>query len=1245
MEWSREQLEIINSRGKNLLVSAAAGAGKTTVMIERVLGLITKGAESTDIDRLLIVTFTRDAAANMREKLSVRLAALIDADPSDKNLIKQQMLLQNAKITTIDSFCNSVVKEFFYRIDIDPSFRIADNAEIALIRASVLDELLEKKYAEADEGFLCLVESYCGSKNDSALNTMVGKLAKAAYAQAWPFEWLNELEGDLSSDKEMSKLRPEWKDQIVQMCRLGLKAAAAGAAKAVRAASSEVGRLLSLQGADTKDDKLKKALLTLESEQQMILDILDENDYERLDMRLSNAQFGRLTINKEFSDEAKDEIKKARNSYKAAVKALVQKWFSKTEEEQAAACAGAAKPLLELIGLTKEYLISLLEKKKEKNVYEFSDISHFALEILAQKDENGECVPTEAALELRDRFHDIFIDEYQDSDSVQEQIAEIIAGKPGNSPFTFMVGDVKQSIYKFRMAKPELFINRSLKYEEDPSCGNLIRLGYNYRSSRAVIDSVNDVFRLCMHEDVGKVEYSPEVELVCAKNGAETDAGADITEIILVEQEEEREETAAGQTAEGTGSPAEASKAGDEAAGEDADGPDAPGNAANSEAEEYTASQLCAKAAAKRIRKLLDEGYPIAVKDGFRKCEYGDFAILLRSTNPAAECYREELEKLGIPAFADSGQGFLGSYEIGVVVNFLRLLDNPYQDIPLTSVLVSVIGGMTEDELVSIRIFTGLDIPFWQCLKKYAQNGPNQALSSKCEAFLNIYNDIRKMNMTRDIDKVISAIYEKTGFYLYCLALPSGQSRASNLELLLSYASQYEKGGSNGLFDFVGYIEEITKASNDLEEAVSSEAANAVRIMTIHKSKGLEFPVVILGDAAKQFNMQDRNPEVIISPDYGVAAKYTDLGSRIRYDTVRRTLSARKIELDTVGEELRLLYVAMTRAMQKLIIIGKRGKKGKNKGDWEDEAAAAAAKGRYSDAYTASSGSYMDLLYPAALLNKQDFTVCDNGTIDDGLNEAEARNRERKKGFLELSLRQADEDKEILKELEFRYTRDDGEVLPIKLSVSDIKHECMIEEGVLTPWSGETVRLGSGGAVLGDLYHKVMRFIPFGLSERDEVEAYLRSLTKGEDAKFTEAERQQLDPERFVLFLNSELCGRMRKAAETGKLWREQQFMLGMEACEIDPEKYLGKHELIPVQGVIDLFFEEEDGIVILDYKTDALPKDGISELVKRYHSQLELYAKAVSRILGKKVKEGILYSFTLNESIRVDSLDAARGV
>ena len=1250
VSWSEEQLAIIESRKKNLLVSAAAGAGKTTVMIERVIGLITA---DIDVDSLLIVTFTRDAAANMREKLSTRLSEMIEKDPGNKRLLRQQMLLQNAMITTIDSFCNSVVREFFYRTDIDPAFRIADNAEIALLRKRVMDELLEEEYSSADPDFMLLVESFCGIRNDDKISDLVDSLSKAAYAQAWPKEWLEELRADALEDIGKSELRPAWRARITQLAMRRLTEAAQLSSKAVTAAQNELNRIAGTATAK-EEEKIKKAADILISEAGMIDDLRRSSEYGKLRAKIETVSFDRLTLSL-FPDEIKDTIKNARDTYKDIItKKIRDKWFSDSEESMAQACSDAAAPMIALVGLTEKYLDKLAAQKKEKNVFEFSDISHFTLEILAGKDADGRIVPTEAALELRNRFHDIFIDEYQDSDAVQEQIAEIIAGAPGASPYTFMVGDVKQSIYKFRMAKPELFIDRAARYTENPADGELIRLGYNYRSSKEVIDSVNDVFRLCMHESFGKVEYDKGAELVKGLAGDSTGTGEDITEILIAR-----------------------------APGND----DPEGEAQEESYEEYTSVQVCAKVTAQRIKKLFDSGYKIRdKKEGLRDIRCGDIVILLRSTSGSDEFYKEELENLGIPAFTDSGSGFLGSYEISVIVNFLRLLDNPYQDIPLASVLRSVIGGLTDDELACVRIFGGFAVPFWQCVKAYAENGTQAAVKDKCAHFLKLYSDIRKMNLTRDLDKIIFSIYERTGFYLYCTALPSGQTRASNLDLLLEYASQFEKSSYSGLFDFVGYIEEITRAKDDLEEAVSAEASDSVRIMTIHKSKGLEFPVVILANALKQFNLQDTTREVIISPDYGIASKCVSLDKRVKYNTVRRMLAADGIETDTIGEELRLLYVAMTRAMQKLIVVGVPGSKGKKEEDYIT--AAQTAEDRFDDSYIASVRSYMDVLYPAALINEKDFLIEERRVEPEDTEIVKKLRTERRRGLERIGSDPAacKEAPEICELLDYCYEKDPREALPIKLSVSDIKHAGMEEEGVETPWRGSTGRpvrtasetgkgsmgehtnrdegeyigrtageyrspaAGEGfvsrltGAERGTLYHKVMQFIPFDLRGTDEVIHFLNSMAGLENNEacdrcgcygiISSNERAELNENMFAAFLDTELCGRMLKAERQGRLFREQQFMLGIEACMIDPDRYRGRSELIPVQGIIDCMFEEDDGMVILDYKTDIVDADEADELVKRYHRQLELYAQAASRILNKDVKEKILYSFALGKSI-----------
>ncbi|MCR5321865.1 MAG: UvrD-helicase domain-containing protein [Lachnospiraceae bacterium] len=1368
IKWSPEQLNIINNRNNNLLVSAAAGAGKTTVMVERVLGLITEKNSDIDIDKLLIVTFTRDAAANMRDKLSTRLAKMLDEDPGNRRLQRQQMLLQNAQITTIDSFCNSVVKEFFYRIDIDPSFRIADEAEITLLKNKVLDELLEEKYSGDDSDFIMLVETFCGSKNDDKIGELVMGLARAAYAQAWPADWLDGLENDIRVDIGAVTLRKEWKDKIVEIASRTLNKAVEASADAVKEATDAVSRLTALGTLQQNDPKAQKLMTLLNTENSMIASIAASKDYDTLGRQIRSAKFDKITLVKDFDDGEKEKIKKARKIYKDVVGKIDSKWFAQSEEEYAQRCSEAAKPLAVLIGLTKEYLERLLAQKKDKSLFEFSDISHFALEILAQKNDIGEYEATEAALELRDRFHDIFIDEYQDSDSVQEQIAEIIAGKPGTSPYTFMVGDVKQSIYKFRMAKPELFIARAHRYEQDETQGQLIHLGLNYRSGREVIDSVNDVFRLCMHENVGKVEYDKSAELVCGKTdidtgNSKTNVGSsekdaensgsdtkkletDITEIILVEQEKVSvvqgtaqgvatgTQTAAQGVADGSQTAVQGEVVGSKAiAQEEADGSqtrtdslrsgtdvdkesskgetggdtngdtgekpvdpegnedddaDADNGTSSSatggfDIEEYDATQLCAKAAAIRIRELFDNKYQVAEKDkGLRNIRYGDIAILLRSAGTSGEVYREELEKAGIPVFSESSQGFLGSYEIAVVVNFLRLLDNPYQDIPLVSVLNSVMGRMDDEDLAKIRVFGGFDCHFWKCVKKYAKEGPEQEVKEKCERFLAIYSDIRRINMARDIDKVIFAIYERTGFYLYCMALPSGQSRVSNLDQLMMYASKFEKNNSNGLFDFVGYLEEVTKAKNDLDEAVAAEGFDAVRIMTIHKSKGLEYPVVIIGDAAKQFNMQDRNREVIISPDYGISSKSIDLSRRVKRNTIRRTLMAGQIELDTIGEELRLLYVAMTRAMKKLIVIGKPGKKGKTKADWEKAAEVSKGSGRYTDHYTASIGGYMDILYPAALLHPTHFKL-DPKTIKSDLDDdAETRKQLSKAAFADIPVHsnETNVDSEIMKELNYSYETDPGAALPVKLSVSDLKHAYMDEEDAQAfskynrKHTANKAKKGLTGAELGTLYHKVMQFIPFELEDAENVKKFLDSIVMNEEADdvaegtigrkvvetapgttggasgeaigrdacgngsvydiITSEERAAIDDGKIATFIETDLCRRMCKAERAGLLTREQPFMLGLEAGEADPVKYEGRKEMILVQGIIDCMFEEDDGIVILDYKTDALEENGEETLKGRYRKQLDLYAEAASRILQKKVKEKVLYSFSLGKCI-----------
>ena len=1208
-KWSEKQREVIDSRKENLLVSAAAGAGKTSVLVERILRLITD--EGQDVDRLLVVTFTRDAASNMREKLADGLEKLIMADPDDRRLQKQQMLLHNASITTIDSFCNSVVKEFFHETDIDPAFRIGRTAELVLMRNKVLSDLIEEYYASGDQAFADMIESYTSSKSDASIEELILRLASAAEAQAWPGEWLDRLEAEFTAESEgRSGIRDEWKQFIFGYVRAQ-----------ITDMLPRLGRALEICGMDNGPAAYTDVIA---SELAAAEKVAKAADYDTLaDMLSGMDSFQSLPRASGVDENLKERVKDTRDAYKKLIGDLHSRYFSCSEADTNRELSAAAGPVVTLIRITKEFMRRFLAHKKEKNVLDFGDIEHFTLEILTARDENGGIVPSHAATELRDRFTDIFVDEYQDSNFIQEQIINIIAKDSGTRPYTFMVGDVKQSIYRFRMAKPELFMRRFERYRRDQKDGRVICLGQNYRSRPEVLDSTNEVFYASMRREIGGIDYDEEAALVCGQRLLAEDGMPKLpenrTELIVLSDKDADEE-------EGTG--AEALR------------------------------HLEAAAVAKRIKQLIASG--LIIDKGTEKehpVGYGDIVILLRTMKSWGDCYAEELEAKGIPTYYSSGGGFLGTYEVTAMLQYLKILNNPRQDIPLAAVLKSELAGLTSDELVSVRTFGGSGRCFWDCVEMYSKEGPDDGLRAKIDSFLKIYNDIRSMNLNRDIPRVIEAIYDRTGFDLYCAALPGGDRRALNLEMLSEYAAEYEAGSFSGLYSFVRYLEQIIDSEQDLEEASGAEAGNSVRIMSIHRSKGLEFPIVFVGGMGKQLTDQDSTKSVIISSDHGIGAKYTDLTLRRRKDTYRRFLIQKMMQMDFMGEELRLLYVAMTRAKQKLIMAGALRKTFYKPEKWQD--AADSSNTAYSVAYIEKASCYMDFVYPAALRYPEDFEILKTGGDEAGAagpagenaaDEADLAGTDAAadgpNGTAAALNPSTDVEKIKSRRAEFENLKDPGDseirellrfvypsrsALPVKLSVSDLKHASMEEAGETASWvSGAP----SGGAVRGTVYHLVMQFIPFTLKGEDEVRAFLDSLEKS--GIIDEAEKALVKPSDIAAFLDTELAARMAASDAGGHLRREQPFVLGRKACDIDPVRFAGAEDIIPVQGIIDCMFSENGRYVILDYKTDRVGPGEEEVLIKRYREQLKNYAEAVSRIIGEPVEERVLYSFSLGKTIEV---------
>lgn len=1211
-KWSEKQLEILNAGTENLLVPAAAGAGKTSVLVEKIYRLVTDPKSNTDIDRLLVMTFTNAAAAEMRERLAGKLSEELEKNPDNRRLQRQQMLIHNAMICTIDSFCVSVVREFFNAADIDPAFRIGSTPEFKLLEEDVMKALLEEKYAEGDEDFLDFVEGYASSKSDDSVSSMIMRLANSAKAHSDPQGWLNKMFREMTDPNAASSIEELDKLEYMQFLEGYTNSVAEDAIKQAQLGLRDIS---TEPGQDKYVEMFRNDTVYFDS-------IIQAKGYQAKQTIISQS-LTRMP-NQSKKDPIIDTVERCRairNGYKSVLDDLKKFYTMSPDEVILSTKLSEAKGAV-CVSLAIEYLDRLWDAKQDRNIIDFNDLEHLTLQILTDTEEaTGRLVPSRQALTLRERFDWVFVDEYQDSNEIQEELVNAIAGDAGRYPYTFMVGDVKQSIYKFRMAKPELFMHRYEEYHRDPAQGRVIVLDNNYRSGSNVLESTNDIFRRAMRKCVGGVEYDDEASL---KAGTDSQRAmtSPATKVCIVE-----------------------------------------GNGLDE-----------AEAAAQMILSYVGDG-------GTRK--YSDIAVLIRTRAVIRE-YRDTFEKYGIPVITSDSSGFLETFEIRTVLDYLRILDNPAQDIPFVGVLASVIGGLSNEELALMRVETDRALSFYDAARYYAQNGRDDVLKGKLADFFGTYDSIRSMNLCRDIDRCIEQIYEQTGFYSFCRTLKGGAARISNLDMLTVYAAEYERSSYTGLFSFVRYVEELKRTQQDLDEAVNAEAANAVSIMTIHASKGLEYPVVIVGGMGHEIKNLDASKGIIASVDFGLSLPAVDTERMVKTKPLKYQITSKRMKIDLLGEELRLLYVAMTRAREELVMIGKissRSKKSLDEiiRDWDGK--------QFTESYIMNCSTYFDFVMPTVLEEKEHFTLkkiykkdAESGedTADENIDEkaAEKLTNENDERINETELEQQKKiraaaellrtmecdspDSEVMKELEFVYPYSDVMRIPSKLSVSDIKKKHMMDEfeddenkpaflihNQVKAASGDTdniptdgagrkshgIEPGKGGvpagAIYGTLVHKVMQFLPFDLAP-EGVEQFIGGLV---ERQIITSEESELVPIRKISrFLKSDLAHRMSVADGAGKLRREQPFIMGIKACEVDREQYGDSEMLIPVQGVIDCFFEEDGELCILDYKTDKVAD--AQELKRMYKAQLDLYAQAAENILGKKVAEKVLYSFSLEETI-----------
>lgn len=1271
MKFTPEQQRVIELHNSNILVSAAAGSGKTAVLVERIIRMICDGEHPADIDRLLIVTFTNAAAAEMRERIAAGITARLETDPGNEHIQKQSALLHNAQITTIDSFSLFLIRNHFNEIGLDPDFRVADEGEIKLLQQEVLAQLLEDAYAgqfvpEAPEQFHVCVEYFCPGGRESVLEQHILNLSRYAGSFPWPAEWLEERKNDYAAGDMEALVHSDYGQYLTERVNRTVE----GCLEKLR----EVKRLCELP-----DGPYMYGELT-EAEIEQLERLTSCKDLEEQAAKVPAVTFARLPSKKDDSvDPAKRELAKAiRNSVKDTLSDLSESYFKTPLElavEQGKACR---EPLRMLLDLVLEFDRRLLAAKQERHLIDFSDMEHYALQILLKREKVEETgsigtdraktkyriVPSDVAMEYRQYFQEILIDEYQDSNLVQEYLLSAISGEEEGRYNRFMVGDVKQSIYKFRLARPELFLEKYDTYQET---GDLCRidLAKNFRSRIQVVDAVNGVFSRIMSREIGGIAYDDKAALYPGAVYPAQEDPAYGSELLLIRKPEkgEREESGIGeQHAEGAGVLVDYDNV----------------------------RQLEALAIAARIKQLKGSLQVMEKSTGeLRPVRYSDMVILLRTTSGWDEEFKKILEQQGIPVYITSKTGYFGALEVQELLQFLRVLDNPRQDIPLFGVMQSVFGGFTQEEIAQIRSggegHSRKRMTLYEALKEVAQSGrtveegeeisagesagEEAELSQKADTFLQRIGHYRDLTPFTSIRDLLQRILDDYDYLNYVTALPAGSKRRANVEMLLTKASAFEKTSYFGLFHFIRYMEQLEKYDVDYGEADTlDENADVVRIMSIHKSKGLEFPVVFVSGLSKRFNMQDANQSLIVDMDLGVAVDYVDSVRRIKNKTLRRTVLSAKMKEDNLAEELRVLYVALTRAREKLILTAVL-----DKADEKWELAQMTGQERLTYLDFCEAGSYMDFLLPilpqtgiaVKTLRTEDLAVEE---LREQLRMGDRREQLRLIACGETTLTGDPEENErklmyLRERFAYQYPHPGLQKLYTKTTVSELKIAAMaekdeaafhtFEEKEVVPYIPGFRREQEkvSGAVRGNAFHRVMELLDFmyvfvesGLFEKcpGDYETYRKRLDAERlknrleeflqretvSLRLTEEYAKAVSLPKILNFLEQELAYRMWRAQEQGLLYREQPFVLGIDAKRLDPD--LPEGEKVLIQGIIDVFFIEDGEIVLLDYKTDVI--DSLEALWNRYNVQIQYYEEALTKLMQMPVKERILYSFYLEK-------------
>lgn len=1234
-KYTKEQLNAIETHDCNLLVAAAAGSGKTAVLVERIIRMITSRDQSFDIDKLLVVTFTNAAAAEMRERIGKAIESALEREPDNNELQKQLVLLNRASITTIHSFCLGIIRNNFHRLNLDPSFRVSDETENLLLKLEAIEELLEKRYQEENltSNFLAFVESYSSDKDDKNIENLILELYQFSMSMPWPEEFLYnscevfKVNGNYNFDETMfgRYIVSEIKEFIPFFVK-------------------QYDRALSLL---EEDPLLKESYYdNLINEYNVIKTFGDiPESFSGYREEFLNVKFDTLKRLKKGADkECAEEIKKLRSSVKDKINKICEEYFYFSDEELREELLDLYPKMKILAELVLEFRELYSEKKKSRGIIDFNDIEHLALKLLCEV-EKEKLIPTDVAISLKEKFEEVLIDEYQDSNLVQEVIMKMASRSESEKPNLFMVGDIKQSIYRFRQAKPELFLEKYNSYEVDKGVNRKILLFKNFRSRKEILNGINFIFKSIMSQKLGELDYSdiealnPGVEFQ-SYAGEEYLVGGPIELNIINKKTKSLTDEEQGDSDEII--------------------------------EEIDSITLEAKLVSQKIKSLMygdNDTKPLKVYDknlkDYRNVEYKDIVILLRATSNTSDIFVEELKNNKIPVYSDSNSGYFENVEVQLILSLLQIIDNPLQDIPFASVLRSPIGGLSAEELVDIRNVykKGYFFDAFRYIENETEVDMDLKLKEKCKSFLENLRKYREISIHKTLVELLWYLYTDSGYYNFVGALNNGEQRQGNLRMLLYRAKAYENTSYKGVFNFINFINKLKLSSGDMGSAkLLGENDNVVRIMSIHKSKGLEFPVVFLCRSDKNFNLRDLSGKVLFHHQFGFGPQYVNFEKRYSYDTIFKQCIKNITKIETLSEEMRILYVALTRAKEKLIITGSVNdieKSAEKYGEALKEdnlklSKELLLKGKsYLDYICYSIMRHCDGKVFRELLNINDGTIIGDESKflikfinkeDILLNVSTVENNENneKVDIKELLLKIEKEDNsdiynEIDRRLTYKYPYEYLSKIPSSVTVSEIKrkyYEADDESSqIYIPKLNKKPRFleekkGLTASEKGTAIHTVMQHID--LNKNISVEYVKIAMDKMVNEYIvTEEERKYVSPEKVVNFFNSTLG---RRLLSSKKVYREFPFLIRVDASEIDKDVEAGNEKVI-VQGIIDVFFEEDGELVLIDYKSDYV-KD-IDEINKKYNVQIQYYKRALEMITKKSVKESFIYLFSINDIIK----------